>query len=521
MSANEYVASFFKEPAGQYRLTKSGPVPKTGWSDEWFVKKVSAQRIYVPLPLDERIKLYCLFTQLYYSEGADGAQLELLRQVILETRGELNEEERVFKACLKPGQGASTAESQASGSQGAPRKGAKWASPPSDNYTEETKAHLSNFMTWINGEVDREGRARAQETEEEEIEEGEAVQLAGDLTDQTDPNAIQLTVTLDPSDRQKKKRGMTEWLRDSMGTLLKTGPSSWKSETYKLLEQVGQLLGFCALVCLRGKVKDEFQIKRYFDARSPQVFLNLFTDHSFGQTLRPPSSEMLNLWCRVLKTSHSTAVQLFHEVVFEYYSYRIQPENETARKYDHVLEAGVLTHTSNNGMGLLTLFEAFKARFDLEDSYALSCIAYTSVAPSLAKIILFLKTYCRVAKPEITWRWARVLDNQYFMDLAIKMNKRLCARLAAIQEDIQHEIWSIKDLADMDEGEKENARIWASSLKSVLLSSVKDTAIGNAVSQETAAQFEAKRRERLELPAGGRADGTDYQSAMATLSRKI
>nr|QMP82332.1 nucleocapsid protein [Blattodean rhabdo-related virus OKIAV14] len=422
-------------------LSAKGRAPKTGWSDKNFAAEVKTYKKYKWLDIIELRPFYTAFLNSYFFGGLVDGGAELLLHVIMNMRNK--DGSPLFKHAVT--------ENKEEGLT------AEYKLDPELKAGEEIK---DNYFDPLSQDT----------TQVQDIQLKDQTQTGEDLADELSDSDKKSGETKSPEDvmtvlGERDVKLMYDWCKAILDqSISQTSTNTTQTQTKEVIQKytdLSQVLGYCCLIILRLIVKTPAQLQKYFNVRASQTFRQLFTSSTFKGRIVPPEKTTLASLALNLNKTDPDVQRCYSQIVYHYYLYQ---NVEVNKQSVSILEAGIMIHTSSNGMGMITLFESLKNKYGLDDRGALSCILVSDTVTSCATLINFLKNYAKTDAPEITWRWARVIDDAYFEKLAVKHNKTLCYRMAASIAAEETGIWDMMDLKNCTGAQRRAAQLWAQAL---------------------------------------------------------
>lgn len=291
-----------------------------------------------------------------------------------------------------------------------------------------------------------------------------------DLHKRKDKRSVKCTVTvgppgqqasapeLDPAECATMDEQATVFTSTQQVTAQARAAAKAKKEIQTLVDKISKnppttatrsaqkMLSFMALVCSRLCVKTVDQVTLYFQMKASSAFRGTCKPSALAIKVPVPERNFL----KQLKTSFVKGCpeqRKIHEYLvgaLMFYT-DVGLQGEASRRTKHkvgILSAGCLTHLSGNGLGFVALLLAASKATGADPKCLLEYAIDTTVAGSGQLLMDFLLRY-HAEKPEYSWQWSRLVNDNNFRSLSLRDNRWLGSRFAALLEVTQGDerIW--------------------------------------------------------------------------------
>lgn len=208
-----------------------------------------------------------------------------------------------------------------------------------------------------------------------------------------------------------------------------------------------KMLSFMALVCSRLCVKTVDQVTLYFQMKASSAFRGTCKPSALAIKVPVPERNFLKK-LETFFVKGCPEQRRIHEYLvgaLMFYTDVGLQEGEASRRTKHkvgILSAGCLTQLSGNGLGFVTLLLAASKATGADPKCLLESATFTAVAGSGQLLMDFLLRY-HAEKPEYSWQWSRLVNDNNFRSLSLRDNRWLGSRFAALLEVTQGDerIW--------------------------------------------------------------------------------
>lgn len=172
-------------------------------------------------------------------------------------------------------------------------------------------------------------------------------------------------------------------------------------------------LNFLALTMLRSTVKNTAQMTTAFLKEQYKHNVNALVPSLISAEYAPPTKRCVEKLAFITKADPS--IRSFVAKLVRLWI----NDSDTHAQMAAMIGASVLTHTAWHGMGILHLLFEVCAHYSISWKLVMKESLITTTMTTWKEIYLFCKVYQQKGSPDPTVAWARIVDDSYFMGLAI------------------------------------------------------------------------------------------------------
>ncbi|ALU09124.1 N [Gammahymrhavirus longicaudata] len=196
------------------------------------------------------------------------------------------------------------------------------------------------------------------------------------------------------------------------------------------------IASFQALVMLRHITKTNTSVDKYQRESLTRTLKSLCPNTLLTADIPPPSAQFVTYFKLNCMKGNDVATSLLAYVMNLY----MEARQSGATPLVDYLNAGCLTHLKGNGLALLELIFQVHLCTKLKLSDLFDMTYSSQCAQSIDRAYHHFKEYAelksndgKIIRPaQVTWWWARLFNDKYFMDMSIRNNYQYCLRLACI-----------------------------------------------------------------------------------------
>ncbi|CAN8028349.1 unnamed protein product [Ixodes persulcatus] len=228
-----------------------------------------------------------------------------------------------------------------------------------------------------------------------------------------------------------------------------------------------QMLSFIALVCTRLCVDEVSEVIKYFQTRASKAFVGTCIPVGLPIALPVPATNLFKQISDNLPKGSLRHQKLFYYLVGARYAF----DNKSAGKgyaansriRCRYMDEGCLLHLKLNGLGLMTLLLRACREACCTLEWLVEAATDISVRASGKLLTEFLIKFQKKDQVEITWQWARLIDDNFFKNMTLRKHLIMGSRFAALCMEASGEtgVWNMTAFERLSDHQKAAATKWA------------------------------------------------------------
>lgn len=228
-----------------------------------------------------------------------------------------------------------------------------------------------------------------------------------------------------------------------------------------------QMLSFIALVCTRLCVDGVSQVRKYFQTRASKAFVGTCNPVGLPISLPVPATDLLIHISNFFPKGCSRHQELFYYLVGARYAFDNKSADKeyaaNSRLRCRYMDEGCLLHLKLNGLGLMTLLLKACREACCTPAWLVEAATNVPFEQSAKLITEFLVKFQKKDQVEITWQWARLIDDNFFRNMALQKHLIMGSRFAALCVEASGEtgVWNMTAFKKLSDGEKTASTKWA------------------------------------------------------------
>lgn len=228
-----------------------------------------------------------------------------------------------------------------------------------------------------------------------------------------------------------------------------------------------QMLSFMALVCTRLCVDNVSQVWKYFQTRASKAFVETCNPVGLPISLPVPATDLFIQISDTFPKGSSRHQKLFYYLVGARYAFDNKSAGKeyaaNSRLRCRYMDEGCLLHLKLNGLGLMTLLLKACREACCSPSWLVEAAFDSPFEQSINLITEFLVKFHKKDQVEITWQWARLIDDNFFKNMALRRHLVMGSRFAALCVEASGEtgVWNMAAFERLSDGQKTAATKWA------------------------------------------------------------